>query len=203
MRLLLLCSFSVFIGFGLFPTKVAAQSPTIRFESDQVPVSQRAGVVSIPLIIENSHRITSYLSVEWTTNSGTAQDRVHFGNNSPYNFSWSNYGGALNISPNQSQAVINIPIHFTASPVDLTFAVRLTGVTNVYAPGILASMGTPSAVTVTILNAAAYINSIKGQIAQVNRKIKIARKIKNPKIRKKKIAKLTTKKNRLAALITA
>lgn len=170
-----------------------AQIPTVRFASEQVFVSQRNGSVSVPLVIESSSNIEGYFTVGWTTNSGTARDRTHYGDNSPYNYDFRPYGGSVQIYPNQSARTINIPIHYTATKQDHSFSVLITETnTPAFVPN--GAIGVPSVCIVTIRSAAPFIASMKAKIAKIKRKIKIARKTKNPVARAKKIKRLNAQK---------
>lgn len=172
-----------------------AQAPIVRFALSEMTVSQTRGTASIPVLIENSGNVPSYLSIGWTTHPGTAVDHVHYGRKDPY--AWSETHGWINVYPNQSRSSITIPIQYAASVVDRTFSVELSSVTNVYSFGVGAGLGDPTVTVVTIANLREYVALQRRKLATVNRELRKARKIKNPTTRNRKMASLNRQKTAL------
>jgi len=183
----------------LFIDAANAQVPTIRFASDQVFVSQRNGSVSIPVVIENSENIEQWISFDWTASDGTAQVVTNYGPTSHWDVIFG-YRGRVTVYPNQSTRTINIPIRYTATLQDHSFSVMITSTaTPSFVPN--GAIGVPSACVVTIESAASFVQSVRSKIARVNRKIKRAKRIRDSKVRSKRVKRFVAQKRELLKLI--
>lgn len=185
----------------LVATSGFVSGQSVSFGQTNVEVSQFAGSVGIPVVFSGYVPDDPYdrMYADIRVQNGTARNGVEYGIPSAY-VEPSGWDASLEYQYNVPRtSVYTITIPMARTPYDTTFSARLT-----YAHSHLGwpdygpvTVVEPSSILITIKGLPQVFFSLESQLASAKKKLTNTKKIKNPKIRRKKAKKLKRKITKL------